>query len=226
MPREAIMPVLAKLVGVVLMGAAAFGAAGTLDWARGWTFLALWAVASVFPDLALAQANPALLRRRFRAPRTGPRYERLLWVAYVPLILLVPALAGLDVHRFAWTDSPTQLVYAGTLLVLLGGVVSAWAMVENPHYEPAMRIQRDVGHKVIYNGPYRVVRHPGYLAAVIQTAGAPLVLGSVWAIGPVLGVTALLLLRAWLEDRALTADLKGYIAYARQVPTLIFPGVW
>jgi protein-S-isoprenylcysteine O-methyltransferase Ste14 len=225
-PRSAWRPMILGLLGVVVMGGLLFGAAGTTAWAQGWTFIALWAIATALPNVALARENPDLFSRRARGLALGRPYERVLKATYIALILAMPVVAGLDVQRFGWSDLPKALVYGGTLLVLGGSVVQAWAMTENRHYESGLRIQRDIGHKVIYNGPYRIVRHPGYLAAIVQTAGAPLVLGSTWAWLPVLGVAAVLVTRALLEDRYLREELKGYIAYTRQVPTLLLPGIW
>ncbi len=225
-PPAALRPMFAKLAGTALMGVLLFGAAGHVAWPQGWTFLALWGVASIFPDLALARDNPSLLRRRAIPRATEPTYERVLKALHGLLLLAIPVLAGLDAQRFEWSPLPTEIIYGGTLLVLMGGVGRAWAMVENPHYEPTMRIQRDIGHKVIYNGPYRIVRHPGYLASIVQAAGIPLVLGSPWCAIPTTLIAVVLVIRSWFEDRTLIEDLKGYTAYARQVPTLLFPGLW
>ncbi len=71
-----------------------------------------------------------------------------------------------------------------------------------------------------------MVRHPGYLALFLQVTGAPLVLGSLWALAPAALVGLLLVARSFMEDRALQRELKGYAAYCRQVPTLMLPGLW
>jgi protein-S-isoprenylcysteine O-methyltransferase Ste14 len=226
LPLSAWRPMVVGLLGVVLMGGLLFGAAGTIAWAQGWTFLALWAIAVTIPPIAVARENPELMKRQARRSERPRRYERVLKGLYVTFVLALPPLAGLEVKRLEATDLPKELIYPGTLLLLMGAVALAWAMVENRHFEPTMRIQRDIGHKVIYNGPYRIVRHPGYLAAIVQAAGAPLVLASLWAWGPVLGIAAVLVARAVIEDRVLQDELKGYIAYTRQVPTILLPGIW
>ncbi len=225
-PPNAWKPLLRGLLGVGIMAVLLFASAGTTAWAQGWTFICLWAIATAMPTAALIRDNPGLLARRAEGLKRGRRYERILQAIYIPLILSLPVIAGLEVQRFHASSLPTGLVYPGTLLVLFGAVAQAWAMFENPHYEAGMRVQRDIGHKVIYNGPYRIVRHPGYLATIVQAAGAPLVLCSVWAWVPVLGIAAVMVTRALLEDRALQEDLKGYIAYTRQVPIIMLPGVW
>jgi protein-S-isoprenylcysteine O-methyltransferase Ste14 len=207
------------------MAGVLFAVAGSVHWAQGWTFVALWFIATALPHVALARENPDLLKRRALRHAEYRRYERVLRALMLPLLLAIPAVAAAE-HRLGWSDLPPELVYGGTLLVLFGAVARAWAMMENKHYEPAMRIQRDIGHKVVYNGPYRIIRHPGYLAASVQVAGAPLVLCSLWAWVPVAGIVVLWFVRAFIEDRVLQEELKGYIAYSRQVPTILIPGVW
>ncbi|MFH1469238.1 MAG: isoprenylcysteine carboxylmethyltransferase family protein [Pseudomonadota bacterium] len=225
-PLAAWRPLAAELGGLLVMGALLFAAAGRLDWAQGWAFLALWGIAMALPDIALARENPGLLLRRAVHREPPRRYERVLWACYLLLILALPVVAGLDVQRFHWSRLPAFSVHIGIPLILVGSVVSAWVRIENPHYESTMRIQRDMGHKVIYNGPYRIVRHPGYLATAVQIAGAPLVLCSAWAAIPAGGLVLVMALRAFFEDRALMAGLKGYAAYARQVPAMLVPGLW
>jgi protein-S-isoprenylcysteine O-methyltransferase Ste14 len=225
-PLSAWRPMLMGLVGVAVMAALLFVSAGTIAWAQGWVFVALWALAVALPSFALARENPELMIRRAGSLEAPRRYERVLKLIYDVLILSLPVVAGLDVKRLTWSDLPPSIVSAGTLLVLMGAVIQAWAMVENRHYEPRMRVQRDIGHKVIYNGPYRIVRHPGYLGAIIQTAGAPLVLASNLAWIPAVGIVTVMVIRSLLEDRALQDELKGYVAYTRQVPTILLPGIW
>ena len=224
-PLSAWKPMGLDLLGAGLMAGVLMAVAGSPQWAQGWTFAALWFIATALPHIALSRENPDLLVRRARRMNEYRRYERVLRAVMLPLLLAIPVVAGLE-HRLGWSDLPPELVYPGTLLVLFGAVSRGWAMMENKHYEPTMRIQRDIGHKVVYNGPYRVIRHPGYLAAIVQVAGAPLVLCSVWAWVPAAGVAILWVVRTLIEDRVLQDELKGYIAYSRQVPTILIPGFW
>ncbi|MCP4654868.1 MAG: isoprenylcysteine carboxyl methyltransferase, partial [bacterium] len=50
-----------------------------------------------------------------------------------------------------------------------------------------------------------MVRHP-----ILQNAGLPLVLGSLWAFVPVAVIVLLFVLRTALEDRTLREELAGY----------------
>lgn len=75
-------------------------------------------------------------------------------------------------------------------------------------------------------GPYRFVRHPGYVGAIVQAFGAPLLLGSLWALIPGALAALLMIVRTALEDRMLRAELAGYAEYAQQVRFRLLPGIW
>ena len=105
--------------------------------------------------------------------------------------------------------------------------ILTWSMLVNTHFEKTVRIQTDRNHKVIDTGPYRVVRHPGYLGLIAGfILSAPLLLGSWWAFVPAVASTATLIVRTALEDRTLREELDGYEDYARRVRYRLVPGVW
>jgi protein-S-isoprenylcysteine O-methyltransferase Ste14 len=89
-----------------------------------------------------------------------------------------------------------------------------------------VRLQSERDQTVCRAGPYRVVRHPGYAGTMLQSLGAPLLLGSVWALLPCIAAAGLMIIRTLLEDRTLQAELPGYRAYVRDVPARLVPGLW
>jgi protein-S-isoprenylcysteine O-methyltransferase Ste14 len=126
-----------------------------------------------------------------------------------------------------WSDSvPVWLRAVALLLFVLGWVPVIWAMRVNRFFSSAVRIQSERGQHVISDGPYRIVRHPGYTAGLIVILASGVALGS-WlsaAIG-LLGVP-ILLRRTMKEDRMLRAELPGYAEYATRVKWRLLPGVW
>ncbi len=99
-------------------------------------------------------------------------------------------------------------------------------MLVNPHFEVTVRIQADRDHKVVAAGPYAMVRHPGYLGAILWLLSSPLIAGSVLGMVPGGLAGFVFLLRAAREDRALQAELPGYADYARRVRFRLLPGIW
>jgi protein-S-isoprenylcysteine O-methyltransferase Ste14 len=100
-------------------------------------------------------------------------------------------------------------------------------MLANPFFEKTARIQTDRGHKVIDSGPYRYVRHPGYLGTIVGfILATPLMLGSWWSVVPAVLATLSVAVRTALEDRMLLQELEGYKAYAKRVRYRLIPLFW
>ena len=124
---------------------------------------------------------------------------------YGPMVSWV--LAGLD-KRFGWSpDLPDAIQWIALAVVFLGGVIGSWAMIANRFFSSQVRIQTDRGHMVVDQGPYRIVRHPGYAGGVLSWIAAPVFFGS-YSVG---GVAVLVLIasfvRTALEDRTLQEEL-------------------
>ncbi|UCC65296.1 MAG: isoprenylcysteine carboxylmethyltransferase family protein, partial [Anaerolineae bacterium] len=135
-------------------------------------------------------------------------------------------VAGLDA-RFEWSTSvPLALHIGGLIASVLGWALFMWAMGANAFFSEAVRIQEERGHTVVTNGPYRYVRHPGYVGAILALLATPLLLGSLWALVPA-GLAAIgYVVRTGLEDKTLQEELDGYKDYTRQVRYRLLPGVW
>jgi protein-S-isoprenylcysteine O-methyltransferase Ste14 len=89
-----------------------------------------------------------------------------------------------------------------------------------------VRIQTDRGHTVCDTGPYRFVRHPGYVGLILQAVGVPILLGSFWALIPGVAAAVLISIRTSFEDRTLRAELPGYVDYVQRVRWRLIPGIW
>jgi protein-S-isoprenylcysteine O-methyltransferase Ste14 len=109
-----------------------------------------------------------------------------------PLVFIVVLLgpvatwitAGLDT-RFHWSrDMGPFAVIAGVVVGVLAVALIAWAIRSNRFFSAVIRIQKDRGHIVVSSGPYRFVRHPGYVGFSAFTLVTPLILNSRWAFVP------------------------------------------
>ena len=99
-------------------------------------------------------------------------------------------------------------------------------MAANAFFETTVRIQRDRGQTVATGGPYRYVRHPGYVGASLFTVMTAVLLGSYWAILPGLLSVIAFVVRTAKEDRTLREELEGYEAYTKATRYRLVPGVW
>jgi protein-S-isoprenylcysteine O-methyltransferase Ste14 len=217
-----------QMIGaLVVFGAILFLAAGRLDWLAGWAYLGMNALTQAVSALVLIPRRPDMLAERSRVREGTKGWDRFL----APAIVIVGALAvlitaGLDV-RFGWT-APIGIGLWGLALAFafLCQMFVLWAMASNPFFATTVRIQDDRGHTVVSGGPYRLVRHPGYLGSIFYNLAIPLALGSLWTFLPAILTIVLLVARTGLEDRTLKAELPGYRDYAAVVGYRLLPGVW
>jgi len=206
---------------------ALFLSAGRLDWIRGWISVALSVVGMTALGLIVQHYNPSLMEQRAKWRRKDTKhFDKIFMAVYLPLVLLHPVVAGLDAVRYHWSSMPFALVYVGAVLFILCLVLIGWAMATNPYAESTVRIQTDRGHTVVTSGPYRLVRHPMYVGAMLMGLGNSLVWGSVWAL-LLTGVLILLFIwRTAREDQTLRQELPGYAEYATHTRYRLLPGVW
>jgi len=204
-----------------------FASAGYIS-LRSWIFFGASFINSAIGVGVQYKLNPQLLTIRLTVKREGSEVwdEILMRGTNLTALIAVPAIAGLDVGRYSWSTLDPWFIVVGLGFLAIAAVVLNWAMAVNPHFEPTVRIQKDRGHKVITGGPYRFVRHPGYLAAIVSIFSVPLIVGSGVAFIPVGVYTILIILRTSLEDRTLRRELDGYASYAEHVRYRLFHGVW
>ncbi|MHC4491210.1 MAG: methyltransferase family protein [Planctomycetota bacterium] len=214
-------------ISTALCVAAFFWAAGRVGWIEGWAFLGLMVVGHSLSGLYVWRRDPELIRRRGRPGEGTPRWDMAWLAGFAILYLAVIFVAALDGGRYRWSAMPLWLWPVGAALYAFFLVFITWAMAVNTYFEKTVRIQTDRQHKVVDQGPYRFVRHPGYLGAIVGFVLAPpLLLGSWWAFLPAVLAAAWFVVRTALEDRFLQRELKGYADYARRVRYRLLPRVW
>ena len=99
-------------------------------------------------------------------------------------------------------------------------------MLRNPFFEGTIRIQREKNHNVTKTGPYKIVRHPGYLGMLLGSISLPLALGSVLAFFPLVIMIILIFIRTYYEDTTLHRELTGYSEYCKEVKYRLIPFIW
>jgi protein-S-isoprenylcysteine O-methyltransferase Ste14 len=185
-----------------------------------WGFVATVATLGLYPALGL---DADLAKERFHPPEPGADRNFLLAIRLLAIALLVGSCLDL---RWQITPVPDGARLLG--LVGLAGSLGLFfrAMMANRFFSAVIRIQKDRGHHVIDQGPYAVVRHPGYAGMLPSMAFAGLALGSWLGFAIGLGCSLLGLRRVFFEDAYLKAHLDGYREYAARVRYRLIPGVW
>ncbi|MBW8041116.1 MAG: isoprenylcysteine carboxylmethyltransferase family protein [Planctomycetes bacterium] len=215
-------------LGPFIQVALLFISAGRMHIPGGWVYLVVSFIGMFGGIMLVYRANPELLNHRGQWEKkkdTKPWDKVLLIVFGITGFYILPVVIGLDI-RFQWSYLGIYSTIAGVVLFLLGSVIINWAMIVNTHFEATVRIQNDRDHKVITAGPYKMVRHPGYVGAILWIVATPLIIGSVVGFVPA-GIAGLvLIIRTWLEDKTLHSELNGYVEYAEKVKYRLFPGIW
>mgnify|MGYP000893694758 CR=1 FL=1 len=211
---------------LVVSSAILFLIAGDWQWSGGWWYLGLQIVNIILKGFLLIAATPELQERRKKPGEGTQKWDKVLspLMAFSTLIISLVAALG---YRLAgqWEVSLWLRILA--VAVATGGyLLTIWSMRRNAFFEGSVRLQSDFDHQVVSDGPYRFVRHPGYLGVTLYNVVLPLVMESVWGFIGVVFYFIVLIWRTALEDRFLRENLPGYADYAKKTRWRLFPGCW
>jgi protein-S-isoprenylcysteine O-methyltransferase Ste14 len=224
---DLIQALVSLAVTLLLMGAALFLAAGTLQWAHGLWYMAAFLFLTLIAMAWLRRVNPEIFAARRRLAGQGTKgWDLILVPIALGGFLATLIVAALDDGRFHWAPAPPWAVLAGYVLFVAGYSGTGWAQAVNHHFEPSVRIQSDRDHHVITTGPYTYIRHPGYIFGIVLNFGGALALGSLWALLPAALVVIVLGIRTNLEDATLQRELPDYAEFAARVRYKWIPGIW
>lgn len=202
-----------------------FGLAGRWSYWQGWVFVALTALVLVVMSTVLSPGRE-LIEERLNPKEGVKSWDKLYMALSTPLYFVALILGGLDA-RFGWTrDMPLWFYWTAAVVFLIGNGVLLWARYTNRFFSSMVRIQTDRGQTVCRAGPYRYVRHPGYVGGILMALGMGIVLGSWGACIPQVLASLLLVWRTSREDRTLQAELPGYAEYSHETRSRLLPGVW
>ena len=206
-----------------------FIAAGTLNWTMGWVFAAFSFSYTLLSRMLILRKNPSLIAERadsLKKDNVEPWDRTLVPILGIFLPISAVIVAGLD-RRFGWPPEIPFWIQAGVYIPMaLGALLSLWAALENSFFSAVVRIQEDRGQTVVRTGPYRFIRHPGYVGGLLFHLSIPLALGSLWTFVPVSANVLLTIARTALEDKTLRRKLNGYEEYARETRYRLIPGIW
>lgn len=216
------------LIVVVVMPFLPLLISGAWSWWEAWVY-ALTAIIGFIVSRALAaRRHPDILAERARSMelQDAKPWDRILapMMAFGSVFILI--VAGLD-KLYGWTSPfslPIKII--ALILILLGYVLGSWALMENRFFSGVVRIQTNRDHQVVTTGPYRFIRHPGYVGVLWTYLAMPFFLDSLWALIPAVLTFAASILRTAWEDKTLQEELPGYKEYAQKTKYRLFPGIW
>jgi protein-S-isoprenylcysteine O-methyltransferase Ste14 len=175
---------------------------------------------------ALLWRSPGLMQERAQSGPNVKKWDRVLVKLQGVMTLFGLILSGPD-FRFGWTQPiPAEWRWFGVAVLLVGNGLIAWAMRTNHFFSTYVRIQTDREHQVIVQGPYSLIRHPGYGGIILTLLGFQFMLGSWLGFGFITAAVGVIGYRTCREDQTLQTELEGYQAYVRRVRYRLIPGIW
>ncbi len=214
-----------NLMIFIFIGMVTFVIAGSPGWWNGWIFYGMTITYGLISGWVFKRKHPDLIKERVEDHENIKPWDRIIIKLFILLFLTALLLAALD-FRFRWSHIIPVLAATGITGNLISYAIGLWATSENRFFSSHIRIQNDRGHKVCDTGPYRYIRHPGYLSAMITWLSFPLMMGSWWTYIPEILLIILFIIRTELEDRTLKKELEGYKAYTEKTPYKLIPGIW
>ena len=213
-------------VFLAISSALLFLIAGDWGWSGGWWYLGLQVVNTILKGFLLIAVRPELQARREKAGEGTQAWDKVLSPLMAFSTFIISLIAALG-YRFAGQWEVALWVRILAVVVATGGyLITLWSMRLNAFFEGSVRIQSELDHQVITSGPYRLVRHPGYLGLTLYNIVLPLIMESVWGFVGVGFYFVILIWRTTLEDRFLRENLPGYADFAEQTRWRLFPGIW
>jgi protein-S-isoprenylcysteine O-methyltransferase Ste14 len=177
-----------------------------------------------FSSVVLVNGIEFALRPRSRPENSGD------WTLFFILGMTLATAAGSVVtaenHVAPLPGNPWLWVIAGLVVLWAAFAFRMWAIVALGRFFQVTVVVQD-GHRVVENGPYRWIRHPGYLGAILGLVGAGIAEGDWASIAIMLvGGFAAFFIRIRVEERVLLAKLgDDYAAFAKRRARLV-PGLF
>ena len=219
--------VLKRLIQVVftliIQGIILFISAWTIKWHWAWIFLSLGIIILI---INLSVIPVELMEERGKKKENVKKWDKISTSIITIPMLGIYIVSGLD-YRFGWSINLNILIHiAGLVFYFLGSMLFTWSMVSNKYFSTMVRIQIERGHEVAMGGPYKYIRHPGYVGFIVMVLATPLSLGTLYALLMSGITTILLIIRTSLEDKTLKNELDGYLEYSNKVKYKLIPFIW
>lgn len=207
-----------------LIIAITFIGAGRINYWQGWIYNGL---NIIFLLLSYFLLPRELIEERLKPKEGMKKWDKIYYIVSIPVYFAILIISILDGGRFDWEPRiPILVVIIGVVVYTIGQIIVLWAKKVNKFFSTVVRIQKDRGQTICKDGPYRFVRHPGYLGGLLCNIVTPFVLSSFWGLIPAVIAVVLLFIRTYLEDKTLQRELEGYTDYTNEARYRLLPGIW
>lgn len=157
--------------------------------------------------------------KSFKAGQFDQRSTQAIGLAY---LVSIPALLVSWLLNFLKTGlAPVWIGWIGVALALAGLLMRRWAnRVLGAFYTRTLKVAD--GQFIIQNGPYRLIRHPGYLGSILMWVGAAIATSN-WIVTLIVLVAMLAAYhyRMNSEEAMLLETQKDYAEYCKHTKRLL-----
>lgn len=225
--KSGIRTFFAPIIWIIITGLVFFLASGEINNLRVWIYIGVYVVGGLIIGVLLIKKSPKLLNDRGKKQEGAKQFDKSILLTYFLFaIIITPLVAGIDKRLNLSDPIPFYYLYVGIILYIVSAIFSTWPMLYNPFFEGTVRIQKDKNQNVVKTGPYKIVRHPGYLGMLSGSIALPLALGSIFAFIPLVIMILLIVIRTYYEDTTLQNELIGYSEYCKEVKYRLIPFIW
>ena len=167
-----------------------------------------------------------LLRRKYKAPyqstNAADRYSSVFTVLYLFVVLLIPVIRIFGIGNYV----NVALQISGIFIQIVGLVVRVWSLQTLGRFYTG-QLTITTNHRIITNGPYRYIRHPGYLSVLVQSIGFGLATGNLVCMGIIILLYfCVYIYRIYAEEKMLIDHFgEEYRMYSKRTSRVI-PFIW
>ena len=184
--------------------------------AHMWVLVLLGILASVCQP----SYNPFTITAKPKDKGTG---AQIIWSVYLSQLAAILEATYLRHPGSVQWDLVAGIAIGG---VILGLALRTWAVVTLGHLF-TMHVDVQDGHSIVRRGPFRFVRHPSYLGALIMYVSTIVFLHAWFSLIAAIPILSFALLRRiHTEETLLKTHLaEEYEAYRLKVKKIL-PGIW
>ena len=178
-----------------------------------------------FIILGISELGFALFKRSGKATESkdGGSFAMLWAVIGISIFLAIHGTQAWPQFGYPFSSAA---YFTGALLFILGIALRWWSIVHlGRFFTVNVAIAKD--HRVVSDGPYRLVRHPSYTGALMAFLGLGILVHNWLAMLVLVGpITVMFLWRITIEERALSAALStaytDYMARTKRLVPLVY----
>lgn len=169
-------------------------------------------------------SQPAFDKNEVQSDQTSDKFSILI-------ILLCSSLS-VFLSELEWgycTENKNEINFftcLGLAMLLTGIILRVWAIqILGKHFTATVKVIDK--HELIRSGPYKIVRHPSYLGALIAITGCPLFLNNFYSVFfCFFAMMVAYYFRINVEEKALTYRFGSEYEQYRKNTYRLFPFIW